>query len=116
MAPFYKSTCEMLDWPIDEAWLAAMEAANKAELDSLVEKLANAEQNEGESEICEALLTRAEFNMRIGEKEKTIEAFEETYAKTVGLGPKLDLLLSKLRVCLFIEDVKLVSSTIERWR
>jgi 26S proteasome regulatory subunit N7 len=114
MAPFYKSTCAMLGWPTDEVWLGAMEAANQAELDSLVEKLSNAEQNEGESEICAALLARAEFNMRIGEKQKTIEAFEETYAKTVGLGPKLDLLLSKLRVCLFIEDVKLVSSTIQR--
>ena len=97
MAPFYKSTCAVLGWPVDEEWLAAMEAANKAELDSLDEKLENAKQNEGESEICAALLARADFNMRIGEKEKTIAAFEEAYAKTVGLGPKLDLLLTKLR-------------------
>lgn len=114
MAPFYKSTCEMLGWPVDQEWLAVMEAANKVELDALGDKIANDEQNEGESELCAALLARAEFYMRIGERENTIAAFEEAYAKTVGLGPKLDLLLSKLRVCLFVEDVKAVAATIER--
>lgn len=114
MAPFYRATCELLNWPIDSEWLAAMEAANTAELATLAEKLENAQQNEGESEISAALLARAEFFLRIGEKAKTIEAFEAVYEKTVGLGPKLDVLLSKLRVGLFLEDYKMVEKTIEK--
>jgi len=114
MAPFYRSTCDMLGWPVDEAWLAEMQAANTAELASLAEKLATAEQNDGESEVCAALRGRAEFFMRIGEKTKALDAFDETYAKTVGLGPRLDVLLSKLRVCFFAADSKLVAATIEK--
>jgi len=114
MAPFYRSTCERLGWPVDSECLSAMEAANAAELATLAEKLENAKESEGESEITAALLARAEFFMRIGETAKTIEAFEAVYEKTVGLGPKLDVLLSKLRVGLFIEDTKIVEKTIER--
>jgi len=114
MAPFYHSTCDLLGWPVDEAWLAEMQTANEAELATLSEKLATAEQNDGESEVCAALRARAEFFMRIGEKTKALDAIDETYAKTVGLGPRLDLLLSKLRVSFFFADSKLVSAIIEK--
>lgn len=113
MAPFYKATCEMLGWSVDGALLAAMEAANASELATLSEAIKTAQENEGESEVCAAMLARAEMLMRIGEKEKALEAFDEAYAKTVGLGPKLDLLLTKLRLCLFFDDKKLTSATID---
>ena len=58
MAPFYKLVCEQLGWPVDAAKLAAMEKVNAAELESLGEKIKNAEENEGESEIREAYLVR----------------------------------------------------------
>mmetsp|Transcript_71374 Transcript_71374/g.118611 ORF Transcript_71374/g.118611 Transcript_71374/m.118611 type:complete len:388 (+) Transcript_71374:51-1214(+) len=114
MVPFYLSTCEMLGWSVDAELQSTMEAANASELAALAEKLAHAEQNEGESEICAALRARAEFYMRIGEKTKAFEALEETYAKTVGLGPRLDVLLTKLRACLFHYDAKMVAATIEK--
>merc|ERR1719409_854116 len=75
MAPFYKLVCEQLGWPVDAAKLAAMEKVNAAELESLGEKIKNAEENEGESEIREAYLARADFLMRTGEKEKALEAY-----------------------------------------
>merc|ERR1719409_1793068 len=68
MAPFYKLVCEQLGWPVDAAKLAAMEKVNAAELESL------------------------------GEKEKALEAYDETVTKTVALGPKLDIMLSQLRI------------------
>ena len=98
MAPFYKLVCEQLGWSMDAAKLAAMEKVNAAELASLGEKIKNAEENEGESEIREAYLARADFLMRTGEKEKALEAYDETVTKTVALGPKLDIMLSQLRI------------------
>ena len=59
MAPFYKSLCERLAWPVDQAWLSSMEAANAAELKGLEEKLKDAESELGESEIRDAHLARA---------------------------------------------------------
>ena len=83
MAPFYKLVCEQLGWPVDAAKLAAMEKVNAAELESRGEKIKTAEENEGESEIREAYLARADFLMRTGEKEKALEAYEPTHASSL---------------------------------
>merc|ERR1719409_189736 len=112
MAPFYKLVCEQLGWPVDAAKLAAMEKVNAAELESLGEKIKNAEENE--SEIREAYLARADFLMRTGEKEKALEAYDETVTKTVALGPKLDIMLSQLRIGFFFDDAPLLKAKIAK--
>ena len=114
MAPFYKLVCEQLGWPVDAAKLAAMEKVNATELTSLSDKIKNAEENEGESEIREAYLARADFLMRTGEKEKALEAYDETVTKTVALGPKLDIMLSQLRIGFFFDDAHLLKAKIAK--
>jgi len=114
MAPFYRATCEQLGWEMDSALLTQMETSNAAELSTLAEKLKDAEENEGESEIAAALLARAEFYQRVGNKAETLKSYGETFKKTVALGPKLDLVLAEVRVALFFDDLKLAASTIER--
>merc|ERR1740124_1738582 len=79
MAPFYKLVCGQLGWPVDAAKLASMEAVNEVELTSLTDKIKNAEENEGESEIREAYLARADFLMRTGEKEKALKVYEAVF-------------------------------------
>merc|ERR1740139_434512 len=114
MAPFYKLVCEQLGWPVDAAKLAAMEKVNATELTSLSDKIKNAEENEGESEIREAYLARADFLMRTGEKEKALEAYDETATKTVALGPKLDIMLSQLRIGFLFDDAQLLKAKITK--
>lgn len=114
MAPFYKLVCEQLGWPVDATKLAAMEKVNAIELTSLDDEIKHAEENEGESEIREAYLARADFLMRTGEKEKALEAYDETVKKTVALGPKLDIMLSQLRIGFFFDDVHLLKAKIAK--
>merc|ERR1740124_281230 len=95
MAPFYKLVCGQLGWPVDAAKLASMEAVNEVELTSLTDKIKNAEENEGE-------------------KEKAIEAYDETVTKTVALGPKLDIMLSQLRIGFFFDDAQLLKAKITK--
>lgn len=114
MAPFYKLVCEQLKWPTDSALLSSMEAANAAELTALDAKIAECEKNEGESEIREAYLARAEFHARIGESSKALAALDETFGKTVAMGLRIDLLLHKLRVGFFHDDLRVVKKEIER--
>jgi len=114
MAPFYKATCEQLGWAVDQALLSEMEAANAEELAKLTATLEDAEKNEGETEVREALLARANFHSRIGENAAAVAALDETFAKTVAMGLRLDLLLSKIRVGLFHEDTKLIVASIEK--
>ncbi|KAL1529277.1 hypothetical protein AB1Y20_000231 [Prymnesium parvum] len=114
MAPFYKATCEKLGWELDQALLSDMEKANAEELAKLTAALEDAETNQGETEVREALLARANFHARIGENAVAVAAYDETFAKTVAMGLRLDLLLSKIRVGLFHEDMKLITSSIEK--
>lgn len=68
MAPFYKYLTETLKIPFDQAFHARMEAANKEELKRFDEKVEDAEQNMGETEVNEALLGKADYYALIGDK------------------------------------------------
>merc|ERR1712042_102245 len=96
MAKFYEDTCNELGWPIDQVKLQKMKDANKAKLTELEEKIEDAEKNQGETEIRDAMLAKAEHLCRVGEKDEALTAFRLTYEKSVSLGMKLDLILRNL--------------------
>ena len=56
MAPFYASLCKELGWRTDAALDKRLREKNKANIKELQEKLEDAERNEGESKIREALV------------------------------------------------------------
>lgn len=99
---------------MDEALLAAMQAANAEALAKLDARVAECEEKEGETEIRESYLARTEHYVYIGNKEAALTAIEETFTKTVAMGLKLDLVLMKLRVGLFFDDLRLVKKEVER--
>lgn len=68
MAPFYEEICKDLGWPVDEKLLKKMKEANTKELKTLDDKVQDAEQNLGESEVRDALLAKAEYLCKIGDK------------------------------------------------
>lgn len=112
MAPLYNQIKNTIQLQIDDKLVQEMNDANKKKLEEIDLKIQDSEKNEGESETCAALLQRAEFLMRIGDKEQALPAFDMAYEKTVGLAPRLDILLTKLRLALFFSDWKLASSII----
>ena len=70
MAPFYQLLTDELKLPLDKALLAQYQQDNKEELQKLDEKIEDAEQNLGETEICDAMLAKANFFANIGDKVK----------------------------------------------
>ncbi len=68
MAPFYSSICAELGRDLDSDLLSKMEAENKAELGKLQEKIEDAEKNFGETEQRDALMAKAEYMCKIGDK------------------------------------------------
>ena len=68
MAPFYEEVCKDLSWPVDQALVQKMKAANDAELKRLDDAVEDAEKNLGETEIREFMLKKAEYYSRIGDK------------------------------------------------
>jgi len=74
MAPFYEEVCKDLGWPVDQALLSKMKAANEEKLKTLEDTIEDAEKNLGEMEVREALLRKAEYLCRIGDKVSFLSA------------------------------------------
>ena len=66
MGPFYKSFCEEFKLPLDQTLLKTLEEKNEQELKKLDERLVDAEQNLGETEISDALIAIAHYLAKIG--------------------------------------------------
>ncbi|PPQ83542.1 hypothetical protein CVT25_006941 [Psilocybe cyanescens] len=93
----------ILPLPLDKALLAEMEAANAAELQMLDERLPEAEKQEGESEISDALKARVNYLTRIRDKQLALK-------KTPGLGSRIDITLTIVRIGFFFNDNKIITS------
>lgn len=114
MAPYYEALCKSLDWQMDVDLLSKMKKANEEELRRLDEELEDAEKNLGESEIRDAMMAKAEYLCRIGDKEGALTAFRKTYDKTVALGHRLDIVFYLLRIGLFYMDNDLITRNTEK--
>lgn len=68
MAPYYECLCKDLNWQLDAEMLNKMKKANEEELKRLDDVLEDAEKNLGESEIRDAMMAKAEYLIRIGDK------------------------------------------------
>lgn len=114
MAGLYESRAQELGWDIDQGFLDTMNAKNAEELKKLDEKITDAEENLGESEVREALLAKALYYIRIGDKEKSLEQLKITEGKTVAVGQKMDLVFHTLRLGFFYLDFNLISINIDK--
>ncbi|KAF9359208.1 26S proteasome non-ATPase regulatory subunit 6 [Mortierella sp. AD094] len=116
MAPFYELICEEQGWPVDTALLNQMKKENEEALKKLDDRLKDAEENLGETEISDTLLARAEHFAKIGDKEKSLTAYRVAFEKTVALGSRLDILFANIRTGFFYRDNDIVSRNIEKAR
>ncbi|CEF64301.1 Proteasome component (PCI) domain and Winged helix-turn-helix DNA-binding domain and 26S proteasome, regulatory subunit Rpn7 family-containing protein [Strongyloides ratti] len=114
MAPFYEDLCLEYGLKKDEQVLKQMKEKNEKRLSDISKELEDAEINLGETEVRQALQKRAEYLCQIGCKEKAVEAFEATFAKTVGIGLKIDIVFCLVRMGLFFNDSVMIEENITR--
>ncbi|CAH0484722.1 unnamed protein product [Peronospora farinosa] len=114
MTPFYRLVCHEFQWPVDTTLEAQMNDKNAQELVDLDERLADAEQNLGDIEVLEALLTKARMYSRIGDKEKALEAFAIAGEKPQSINQKILVALHIIRIGLFFSDLELVEQYIKK--
>ncbi|KAF8313878.1 PCI-domain-containing protein [Clavulina sp. PMI_390] len=98
--------------PAAKALLEKLEAKNKSSLEEIETKLAEAEKTEGETEISDALRAKATYLTRIGDKDASVEALKLALTKTPGLGSRIDLTLTLVRVGLFFNERSLIESNL----
>merc|ERR1719162_1878357 len=107
MLTFYKNLCAQVGKNVDPHLVADMEKEHAKTMEGLNAKLKDAEENLGDVEVKNALLAIADFYNETGDKDNALEAYEKAFAKTIGAGGKLDNLLTKIRIAIFFDDVKL---------
>lgn len=101
---YYKSMCASLGLKLDLSLVSAFQADFDGANKKIEAALTDAKENAGDVEIKNALLDRAELYNRMGEKEESLKAYEEAQEKTVGIGGRMDNVLSMTRICLFFDD------------
>jgi len=115
MLPYYeKYLCPSPLGPVDEQLKAQLKKANEDELVKLEEKIEDAKENLGDIEVRDGLLAKADFFNRIGDKDKALEAYKVAFEKTVGVGGKLDNILTCIRIGFFFDDKELIKKEIDR--
>ncbi|GAM18098.1 hypothetical protein SAMD00019534_012730, partial [Acytostelium subglobosum LB1] len=114
MLPLYKKLAEQLKWPEDHKLVESLKADNDAELQGLDDKIKDAVENFGESEIREAMLAKSDYFCRIGDKDRAYSNYRQTYEKTVPLGQKLDLVFTLTRMGLFWMDNEIIKRNIDK--
>jgi len=95
-----------------QALLEELEAKNKSALEEIATKLEEAEKTEGETEISDALRAKANYLTKIGNKDPSVEALKLALTKTPGLGARIDLTLTLVRVGLFFNDRALTEANL----
>ena len=114
MVEYYKLVAPQLGWTEDKKLVEEMEKKRKEKEAELQEKLENAQKNEGETEIRDAMLAKAEYLVEIGDKKAALKATAKTMEKTVGIGNRLDLIFLNIRVGLFFTDHAVIRENLEK--
>ncbi|KAK4753003.1 hypothetical protein SAY87_021801 [Trapa incisa] len=114
MLSLYETLVEESMLERDQGVLDSMSANIDQELKKLDDKIADAEENLGESEVREAHLAKSLFFIRIGDKEKALEQLKLTETKTVAVGQKMDLVFYTLQLGFFYMDFYLISKSIDK--
>jgi 26S proteasome regulatory subunit N7 len=114
LTPLCEWLCSELKLEVDQSLVAKMRSANEAKLVELDDKIKDAEENLGETEVRDALVAKAEYLCNIGDKEGSVSALRLVYEKTATTGSKLDVVFYQLRVGLFFMDNDMITRNLAK--
>ncbi|KAF5404267.1 26S proteasome non-ATPase regulatory subunit 6 [Paragonimus heterotremus] len=113
MAPYYEIVCKELGLRMDQTLLKTMKTANEAQIKELDEKLKDAEENLGETEVRNAMTAKAHFLSKIGDKDGALAQFRLILDKVLMPGFRLDAIFHLLRIGFFFSDRELITKYLE---
>jgi 26S proteasome regulatory subunit N7 len=83
-------------------------------LKKLDDKIQDAVENQGESEVRQAWFEKAEFLANVGDFKESMAAFQTTLEKTVGVGNQLDVVFQMFRIGLYQMDHRLMKEKLDK--
>ena len=110
----YEVACKETGTPVDSALLKKMKAANEARLQEIEVAIKDAIENEGDMEVRDATMAKAQILARTADKATAIAGYEEAekLPKTTS-GQKLDCRFHLMRVGMFWGDIPMVESHVK---
>lgn len=111
-APLYQRLAELLPpgvWTVQPERLQTLQAALEAALKAAQDKIQEATEIHGETEVREAMLARAQLLAAAGDKPRALTEFASTKEKTVGSGQKIELHFTLMRLALALQDNSMYS-------
>lgn len=123
MAPYYSflftipQVAESKLLTKDAALLKELQEANEKDLQAFDEEEKRNEEEEGELEVTAVKRKRAFYFAQIGDKERSMQELKKlSSSPSVGVGSRIDLVMTQIRVGLFFGDAKGTSESIEQAR
>lgn len=120
MAPYFQSITSQSDSAVskavsrDDALFKKLEKKNEETLEMMDKQLKINEENEGETEVNQVLRQKAAYLAKIGDKGRAMEAHKVAIAKAAGLGARLDLTMTMIRIGLFHGDPSITVANISK--
>jgi len=114
MVKYYEELCNNFKVHKDENWIHENKVFNENKLKELDNAIEDAVKNLGENDVRLANLAKADYLCRIGEKENAESQYRVTTEKTVGVGQKLDIVFTLIRMGFFYSDNSLIQRNIEK--
>lgn len=123
--PFYESMCAEFGWSVDAALVAAAKASNDVELKAIDDKLEDAEENLGDTEVLDALFSKCKYFTRIGDKDGALASYATILTKAdmkseekgnvkLSTSQRIQIALNKLRLGMFHSDSELVKQELPK--
>lgn len=114
MGPYYEHLAKRFNWKVDEGLVATFEKTNTKKVAELQQALVVANKEAGDGEQFDAAVNIAEHYIAIGDKAKSLEAFDAALKKAFSSGQKIDIALAKARCGLFFADMTVVKESLEK--
>lgn len=77
--------------------MTAMKEKTESKIKELDDKIQDAEENLGETDVRDACVEKAQYLISIGDRKRAIPAFKEAESKTPSIGNRIDLVFSQIR-------------------
>ena len=115
MLPYYHYLHSLVpSFSVDDALLSEWATHNDKAIADLDAKIEEAKDTGGDTEYRDALLNKANYYAQIGDREKAIAGFEETYGKTIGASSQIDVAMALLRLGYAFDDLRTQKKYITR--
>ncbi|KRZ41910.1 26S proteasome non-ATPase regulatory subunit 6, partial [Trichinella pseudospiralis] len=108
MGKYYEYVSKVLGIPVNKELMERLTKQNKEKLEKFEADIIDAEKSQGESEVRDAWLKKAEYLSQIGDRDASLKALSYTYDRTVGVGKQIDIIFHQIRIGFFYMNHTLI--------